>query len=162
MRVAVDRVEGVVASVSLLDSAGAPVAEVDQFLAFVLASGGSPNTALAYGYDLRYLFEFLDEGGLDWKEFGPAMPATLVDRHANQFQTNAPSSGSQLAHISLNTRRKTRSPDRALPREPRRCPPARSDGASACPLTNRSPYQQPSARSGPPWRNEDGRAAHAC
>lgn len=71
MRVAVDRVEGVVASVSLLDSAGAPVAEVDQFLAFVLASDGSPNTALAYGYDLRYLFEFLDEGAWTGRSSAP-------------------------------------------------------------------------------------------
>lgn len=78
MRVAVDRVAGVVASVSVVDSAGAPVAEVDRFLAFVLASGGSPNTALAYGYDLRYLFEFLDERGLDWKEFSPAVALELL------------------------------------------------------------------------------------
>jgi hypothetical protein len=28
-------------------------------------SGGSPNTAVAYGYDLRYLFEFLAERELD-------------------------------------------------------------------------------------------------
>ena len=78
MRVAVERVEGVVASVSVVDSAGASVAEADRFLAFVLASGGSPNTALAYGYDLRYLFEFLDERGLDWTEFGPAVALELL------------------------------------------------------------------------------------
>jgi integrase/recombinase XerD len=78
VRVAIDRVEGVVASVSVVDSAGAQVAEADRFLAFVLASGGSPNTALAYGYDLRYLFEFLDEGGLDWTEFSPAVALELL------------------------------------------------------------------------------------
>jgi hypothetical protein len=68
----------VVASVSVVDAAGAPVAEADRFLAFVLASGGSPNTALAYGYDLRYLFEFLDDRSLDWKEFSPAVALELL------------------------------------------------------------------------------------
>ena len=32
---------------------------------WLVDSGGSPNTAVAYGYDLRYLFEFLAERELD-------------------------------------------------------------------------------------------------
>lgn len=32
---------------------------VDRFLRHLLDSGCSPNTAVAYAYDLRYLFEFL-------------------------------------------------------------------------------------------------------
>ena len=29
----------------------------------------SPNTLAAYGYDLKYLFTFLDREGLDWQDF---------------------------------------------------------------------------------------------
>jgi integrase/recombinase XerD len=78
VRVAVEKTEGIVTNVVLLDDDGTVVVPVDRFLAHVLASGGSPNTALAYGYDLRYLFEFLDDRGLDWKEFSPAVALELL------------------------------------------------------------------------------------
>ncbi len=35
-------------------------------------SGYSPHTVCAYGYDLRYLFEFLDREQVDWRAFSPA------------------------------------------------------------------------------------------
>lgn len=78
MRVEVEKTNGIVSCVRLVDSVGVPVVEVDRFLAHVLAAGGSPNTALAYGYDLRYVFEFFAERGLDWRQFRPAHALELL------------------------------------------------------------------------------------
>ena len=61
MRVQVDRHDGLVRSVLLVDDEGTPVESACRFLRYVIDTGGSPNTAVAYGYDLRYLFEFLAE-----------------------------------------------------------------------------------------------------
>ncbi len=49
-----------------------------RFLAHVIDSGGSPNTAAAYGYDLKYLFEFLTDRGGDWREFSPALSVEFL------------------------------------------------------------------------------------
>jgi len=54
------------------------VAPVGRFLRHVLDSGCSPNTAATYGYDLRYLFEFLAERQLNWREFRPAVALELL------------------------------------------------------------------------------------
>jgi integrase/recombinase XerD len=51
---------------------------VNRFLRHLLDSGCSPNTAAAYGYDLKYLLEFLDEQGLDCDEFGPGAASELL------------------------------------------------------------------------------------
>ena len=44
----------------------------------MLDSGGSPNTAVAYGYDLKHLFEFFDETDRTWTEFRPAVALELL------------------------------------------------------------------------------------
>jgi integrase/recombinase XerD len=73
VRVILQRSDGVVSGVSLLDAVGEPVLVVDRFLGHLLDSGCSPNTAVAYAYDLRYLFEFLAVEGVAWQEFRPAV-----------------------------------------------------------------------------------------
>lgn len=69
---------GIVTAVVLVDGAGVPVAPVTRFLRHVIDSGRSPNTALAYGYDLRLVFEFLTERAVDWREFRPALGLELL------------------------------------------------------------------------------------
>ncbi|NMN98909.1 transposase [Nocardiaceae bacterium YC2-7] len=78
MRVQVTKTAGVVTSVALVGSDGMPIAAVTEFLRHVIDSGGSPNTALAYGYDLRLVFEFLAEDNLDWREFRAANALELL------------------------------------------------------------------------------------
>lgn len=73
MRVQVHRQDGVVAAVAVVTADGLEVDCAARFLRHVLDSGCSPNTAAAYGYDLKYLFEFLAERGLDWRDFRPAV-----------------------------------------------------------------------------------------
>lgn len=74
----IERTGGVVTSVVVVSEAGVPVQPVGRFLRHVLDAGGSPNTAAAYGYDLRYLLEFLGEWGLGWREFRPAIALELL------------------------------------------------------------------------------------
>ena len=52
MRVQVDRRDGFVRSVLLIDDVGTPVESACRFLRYVVDSGGSPNTAVAYACDL--------------------------------------------------------------------------------------------------------------
>ncbi len=49
-----------------------------QFLAYLRASGCSPNTARAYGHDLTRLAAFLVEQGLDWRALTPARAVDLL------------------------------------------------------------------------------------
>lgn len=65
-------------AVQVVDGDGVAVAPVARFLAHVLASGCSPNTAMAYGYDLRYVFEFFAERDLSWQQFRPALAMELL------------------------------------------------------------------------------------
>jgi hypothetical protein len=78
MRVQVDRQDGLVRSVLLVDGEGTPVESACRFLRYVVDSGGSPNTAVAYAYDLRYLFEFFAERELDWGQFQPSVAFDLL------------------------------------------------------------------------------------
>ena len=73
MRVEVIRTGGIVRGVSLVGQDGMAVQPVCRFLRHVLDSGGSPNTAAAYGYDLKYLFEFLAEARIEWEAFSPVV-----------------------------------------------------------------------------------------
>jgi integrase/recombinase XerD len=73
MRVVTTKSSGVVSVVALHDRDGVAVAPACRFLQHVLDSGGSPNTASAYGFDLKNLFEFLDEAGIEWHDFRPAV-----------------------------------------------------------------------------------------
>lgn len=63
---------GIVRRVVLIDDGGAEVAAPTRFLSHLADSGYSPNTLCGYGYDLRYLWSFLTESGLGWREFGPS------------------------------------------------------------------------------------------
>jgi integrase/recombinase XerD len=76
--VRVDRAGGIVTGVEVLDDVGLRVEPVGRFLRHVLDRGGSPNTAAAYGYDLRLLFEFLARSGMDWRDFDPATALELL------------------------------------------------------------------------------------
>jgi len=73
MRVVTTKSSGVVSSVTLHDRDGAKVVPVCRFLQHILDSGGSPNTASAYGFDLKNLFEFLDQADIEWNDFRPAV-----------------------------------------------------------------------------------------
>ena len=73
MRVEVVRTGGIVRDVSLVDDDGMAVQPVRRFLRHVLDCGGSPNTAAAYGYDLKYLFDFFTEASVEWVAFSPAV-----------------------------------------------------------------------------------------
>lgn len=78
MHVQAVKTGGIVSSVVLVGPDGEPVPPVTRFLRYVLDSGRSPNTALAYGYDLRLVFEFFAERGIDWREFRPSLALELL------------------------------------------------------------------------------------
>lgn len=67
-----------------------------QFLAYLRASGCSPNTVQAYGHDLTHLVAFLVEQGLDWRALTPARAVDLLIHLRNKgsrrpTRTRAPS-----------------------------------------------------------------------
>ncbi|MGO9158736.1 tyrosine-type recombinase/integrase [Mycobacterium sp.] len=76
MRVVKERDGGIVRRVRLVDDEGEPVGPVCRFLGHLADREFSPNTLSAYGYDLKYLFMFLDHEGLDWQDF--RAPHTLA------------------------------------------------------------------------------------
>jgi integrase/recombinase XerD len=72
VRVVKQRENGIVRRVVLLDDHGGEVAAVNAFPSHLTDAGYSPNTACAYGYDLRHLARFLTERSLDCNDFRPA------------------------------------------------------------------------------------------
>lgn len=72
MKVQVGRSGGVITAVDVVDEGGTAIEPVGRFLRHVLDRGGSPNTASAYAYDLRLLWEFFTEKCMDWRAFDPA------------------------------------------------------------------------------------------
>ncbi|WP_257225973.1 hypothetical protein [Rhodococcus opacus] len=79
MRVQTVKTGGIVSSVVLVGADGEPVPPVTRFLRYVLDSGRGPNTALAYGYDLRLVFEFFAERGLTGANSGQRWPWNCWD-----------------------------------------------------------------------------------
>jgi len=67
VRVVKQRDGGIVRRVQLLDDAGDPVGPVCRFLDHLVDRGLSPHTLCAYAYDLKYLFTFLAQEGMDWR-----------------------------------------------------------------------------------------------
>jgi integrase/recombinase XerD len=67
VRVVKQRDGGIVRRVQLLDDAGDPVGPVCRFLDHLVDRGLSPHTLCAYAYDLKYLFTFLTQEGMDWR-----------------------------------------------------------------------------------------------
>src|SRR5216683_4094658 len=59
-------------SIELLNTEGQPVAAVSQFLKYIAARGSSPNTVLAYAYDLAHLWTFLLIAQLRWEDLSAA------------------------------------------------------------------------------------------
>lgn len=55
-------------SFTVVDGLGLPVGPVEEFLAYLVASGKAPNTVEAYARDLRDLFEWLGQRGWDFRE----------------------------------------------------------------------------------------------
>ena len=72
MRVVRSRDEAGRVRVRVPDADRQPVARVCRFLVHLADADYSPHAAAAYGYDLRLLFEFRAEQGLDWREFRPS------------------------------------------------------------------------------------------
>ncbi|QNE18207.1 tyrosine-type recombinase/integrase [Kribbella qitaiheensis] len=75
MRVREIHDDGRLKAVELVDEDG-PVEVACRFLQYLSDRNFSPNTWRAYGYDLRYLFMFLEEQQLSWQEF---MAPTAMD-----------------------------------------------------------------------------------
>jgi integrase len=69
VRVIKERDGGIVRRVRLVGDDGEPVGPVCRFLDHLGDREFSPNKLAAYGYDLKYLFIFLDREGLDWQDF---------------------------------------------------------------------------------------------
>jgi len=79
VRVIKERDGGIVRRVRLVGDDGEPVGPVCRFLDHLGDREFSPNKLAAYGYDLKYLFIFLDREGLDWQDFrAPHMLALLA------------------------------------------------------------------------------------
>jgi integrase/recombinase XerD len=71
VRVVKERDGRVVRRVLLVDGEDEPVRPVCRFLAHLGDRNFSPNTLCAYGYDLKYLFTFLEREGLDSARWRP-------------------------------------------------------------------------------------------
>jgi len=63
----------------LLDDKGRAVEEVDGFLRYLAARGDSPNTLEAYAYDLLRFHRFLEERGLGYGDFTPAVSLAYLE-----------------------------------------------------------------------------------
>lgn len=72
MRVVRERYGGIVTRVGLVGEDGNPLGPATRFLDHLMDGGYSPHTVCAYGYDLRYLFEFLERERVEWRAFSPA------------------------------------------------------------------------------------------
>ena len=64
--------------VEVLDEAGEAVPVLGDFLAHLAARGCSPNTVLAYGYDLGHLWRFLGAARLRWEALTPERAVDLL------------------------------------------------------------------------------------
>ena len=65
-------------TIEVVDGSGTPVPVAARFLAHLAARGCSPNTVLAYGYDLGHLWRFLDAARLDWGQLTPERAVDLL------------------------------------------------------------------------------------
>lgn len=78
MRVQVDQQGATVEAVRLFDADECSVEAVERFCRHLLDAGYSPNTAVAYAYDLKHFYEFLAERQVDWQQFRPAVALELL------------------------------------------------------------------------------------
>lgn len=62
----------------LVDGSGTPIPIAMEFLAYVSLRGCSPNTVLAYAYDLAHLWRFFATAGLEWDRLTPQRAPELL------------------------------------------------------------------------------------
>ena len=62
----------------LVDDGGLPIAIATEFLAYVSMRGCSPNTVLAYAYDLAHLWRFFGITGVGWERLTPQRAPELL------------------------------------------------------------------------------------
>ncbi|GAA2215158.1 tyrosine-type recombinase/integrase [Nonomuraea monospora] len=79
MRVRQQHLDGGKLRVELLSDEGEPVEVVSGFLRFLAARDCSPNTLIAYAYDLRHLWRFFARQGLTWTEFSAPDSIALLE-----------------------------------------------------------------------------------
>lgn len=65
-------------TIEVVDGSGTPVPVAARFLAHLAARGCSPNTVLAYGYDLGHFWRFLDAARLGWEQLTPERAVDLL------------------------------------------------------------------------------------
>ena len=63
---------------ALVDSSGGVIPVASEFLSYVSLRGCSPNTVLAYAYDLAHLWRFFEAGGLSWDQLTPQRSPELL------------------------------------------------------------------------------------
>ena len=63
---------------TLVDSSGGVIPIASEFLSYVSLRGCSPNTVLAYAYDLAHLWRFSEAGGLSWDQLTPQRSPELL------------------------------------------------------------------------------------
>ncbi len=101
-------------AVEVLDQAGDPIPIAGDFLAYLAVRGCSPNTVLAYGYDLGHLWRFLDTARLHWDELTSeravhllihlrAMPAKRIGQPQNPVLTTCNGTTTGVSGLSPAT-----------------------------------------------------------
>ena len=73
------RTAGGATAVELVDDNGQPTEVVTGFLGNLAARGCSPNTVLAYAYDLAHFWRFLTSRATTWDAFAAAMSMSLLE-----------------------------------------------------------------------------------
>lgn len=68
-------------SYTVVGADGLPVDAVEEFLAYLAATGASPNTVQGYAYDLRDFFVWLEQTGLDFRRVRLEVPAQFWVNH---------------------------------------------------------------------------------
>src|ERR1700730_19167754 len=63
---------------ALVGSAGGVIPIASEFLSYVSLRGCSPNTVLAYAYELAHLWRFFEAGGLSWDQLTPQRSPELL------------------------------------------------------------------------------------
>jgi integrase/recombinase XerD len=63
---------------ALVDSSGGVIPIASEFLSYVSLRGCSPNTVLAYAYDLAHLWRFFEASGLSWDQLTPQRSPELL------------------------------------------------------------------------------------
>src|SRR5260370_39128713 len=63
---------------ALLNSSGGVLPNASESISYVSLRACSPNTVLAYAYDLAHLWRFFEAGGLSWDQLTPQRSPELL------------------------------------------------------------------------------------